>query len=1002
VDYQQSAKEFEARWQKYWAEHDIYKTPNPGDVDFDPSRDKFVILDFFPYPSGIGLHIGHPLGYIATDVKARFLRMRNFNVLYAMGFDAFGLPAEQYALQTGQHPSITTENNISNMLNQLTLLGLGHDPHRRFSTTDPDYYRWTQWIFLRLFNSYYDPEERWTGPDGHSNVGRARPIEMLIERLRAGEWRLNEEGTPVPQSQSPDGRIPSAEQMDAALDRARLAYLDEVPVNWCPMLGTVLSNEEVTNEGKSERGNYPVYKRPLNQWVLRITKYADRLLNDLVDLKWPKGIVQMQMDWIGQSQGAQIKFPVTDAKGVETFIKVFTTRPDTLFGATFITLAPEHPLVPLITTPERLDAVKSYQEEASRLKTVREQDENAKKTGVFTGAYAFNPASGEKLPVWISDFVLMTYGTGAIMSVPAHDSRDFEFAQTFGLRVKVVVEPTDEWLAAHAPATVAQASPSELKALYMEQPEAFNAAFSEEGIAVNSTSENISIDGLPMAEAITKIAEWLEARGYGQSRVQYKLRDWLFSRQRYWGEPFPIVFDEETGRAHRLADCELPVRLPDLQDFEPVTSKSPDSLPSPPLARAIDWMHVTGVILDDGSVRLIASAEAENGGAVIGDKRYQLRRFRRDTNTMPNWAGSCWYYLRYFDPHNEKAFVGWDAETYWSLQKLPDGRIQPGAVDLYVGGAEHAVLHLLYARFWHKALYDLGYLSTREPFYQLFNQGMITADAYRDERGVYVDVHDVVIREENEKRVPYNRETGERLITDPGKMGKRYKNGIPPEEVCLQYSTDTFRTYEMFMGPLEASKPWQSEAIIGLLRFLRNVWRLALNKDGNARDEQIDPEVDRLVHKTIKKVTGDIEGLRLNTAIAALMELSNALAKQTAVHESHVRTLVLLLSPFAPHLAEELISNLYPAEHQAKKSVIHFEWPTYDAEKVKDEELEVPVQVNGKRRSSIVVPVNITKEELETLALEDEAVRRHIDGKNVRRVVVVMKPRPQVINLVID
>ena len=980
-DYRTSAREFEARWRKHWAAQDIYRTPNPGDPEFDTAREKYVVFDMFPYPSGIGLHIGHPLGYLATDVKARFMRMRGFNVLHAMGFDSFGLPAEQFAIQTGQHPRITTENNIRTMLTQLQRLGLGHDPHRRFSTTDPDYMRWTQWIFLQLFHSYYDPDARWTGPDGHVTVGRARPITELVERLRGGEWVVNEDGAPVPRRAAPDGRTPAEAEIPRLLDRARLAYVDAVEVNWCPMLGTVLSNEEITNEGRSERGDHPVYRRPLRQWILRITPFANRLIDDLEDIDWPRGIAQMQRDWIGRREGARIDFPIDGGA-----IRVFTTRPDTVFGATFMVLAPEHPLVAQLTTPAQQAAVREYRAEAARVSGERPDAEDAPKTGVFTGGYATNPATGERIPVWIADYVLMGYGTGAIMAVPAHDSRDFAFARKFGIPVRVVVDPPDEWLKASAPSSLAQLDAGRLRAHYRTDPDTFTDAFTEDGTAMNSSGPGVSLDGQPTPAAKRTIVAWLEAQGLGKGQLQYKLRDWLFSRQRYWGEPFPVVHDPDTGEVFALNERELPVVLPELANFEPVMDQAPESMPDPPLSRATEWMSVHGIVLEDGTVRLVPPTTP---GA---------RLFRRDANTMPNWAGSCWYYLRYFDPKNSDTLVGRIAERYWALGRTRDGGIKAGAVDLYVGGAEHAVLHLLYARFWHKALYDLGWISTREPFQKLFNQGMITADAYTDDRGVYVDVHDVEVRTENGQRVAYEKQSGQRLLIDPGKMGKRYKNGIPPEEICDEYTVDTFRIYEMFMGPLDATKPWQSEAIIGILRFLRGIWQIATEKP---RAQALDPEIDRLVHKTIRKVGDDIDGLRMNTAVSALMELLNAFSRQPAVHADHVRTLVLRVSPFAPHLAEAALERLYPEEHRARRSVIRFDWPVYDPAKVVDEEVEVPVQINGVRRAVLTVPADISEADLKALVLADEKVQKHTDGKAIQRVVAVLKPRPTIVNLVV-
>ena len=995
--YKESAATFEAKWRARWAEGNVFRSPNPGDPDFDAAKPKFVVLDMFPYPSGVGLHIGHPLGYIATDIFARFQRMRGFNVLHAMGFDSFGLPAEQYAIQTGQHPAITTDENTANMLRQLRLLGLGHDEGRRFSTTDPDYYRWTQWIFLQLFHSFYDPETRWTDADGRKVAGRARPITELEALLASGAWVEDETGEPVPAARAAAGlRVPRDHIAEVA-ERGRLARVAEVPVNWCPMLGTVLSNEEVTNEGRSERGDYPVYKRPLKQWMLKITAYADRLLQDLELIDWPRGVIEMQRGWIGRSEGAEIDFAVPLPGGGEAAITVYTTRPDTLFGATFVALAPARGgLLDLIVTPDRRESVAAFIEVQEAVVAARDKAEVKTKTGVFTGAFAVNPATGERVPIWVVDYVIAGYGKGAIMAVPAHDERDFDFARAHDLPMRAVVAPDARWLEANAP----EGATGDLAAHYSAAPADFAVAFVGEGRAINSSGPGFALDGLATLEAKRAMIAALVEKGQGKGRTQYKLRDWLFSRQRYWGEPFPVLTDLATGRVHAVAESELPVLLPEMTDFRPVANEDPDSTPVPPLARAEDWMMAKGVLLADGTIHLTPD-HAEGDIVDHQGTEHRVRTFRRDPNTMPNWAGSCWYFLRYFDARNDKAFVSPEAEAYWGRGRGANGAARGGAVDLYVGGTEHAVLHLLYARFWHKVLYDLGHVSTPEPFDKLFNQGMITADAYKDGRGVYVDVHDVEMRDDGGQKVPFDKTTGERLTVDPGKMGKRYKNGIPPEEVAADYTTDTFRCYEMYLGPLDASKPWQADAIIGIFRFLNGVWRLATGEDGRSRVATPDATVDRIAHKTIRAVTEEVADLRMNTALGHLIKFYNALTDSQSVWDGHLRQLVLMLAPFAPHLGEELMERLDPVGHAAAGTVIRMPWPSFDPEKCKDAEVEVPIQVNGKKRDAITVPVDIDRATLEALALDREAVRRHTDGMTVARVIVVAKDVPTLVNIVV-
>ncbi|GHA92801.1 MULTISPECIES: leucine--tRNA ligase [Streptomyces] len=933
------AADIEARWQDFWDAEGTYEAPNPtGDLAGDPelaAKPKKFIMDMFPYPSGSGLHVGHPLGYIATDVYARHQRMTGHNVLHTLGFDAFGLPAEQYAVQTGTHPRASTEANMENMKVQLRRLGLGHDKRRSFATIDADYYKWTQWIFLQIFNSWYDTE-----------ADRARPIAELVALFESGERR------------TPDGRewgaLNAAERADV-LGQYRLAYASEAPVNWSPGLGTVLANEEVTADGRSERGNFPVFKAKLRQWNMRITAYADRLLNDLDGLDWPEAIKLQQRNWIGRSEGARVDFPV-DGAGAVT---VFTTRQDTLFGATYMVLAPEHDLVERIipaawpqgTHPvwtgghaSPAEAVTAYRKQAAAKSDVERQAEAKDKTGVFTGAYATNPVSGEKVPVFIADYVLMGYGTGAIMAVPAHDPRDFAFARAFELPVRCVVEPSDD--------RGTDASTWE------------DAFGSYDAKLVNSANDEISLDGLGVVDAKVKITEWLQAHGVGEGTVNFRLRDWLFSRQRYWGEPFPIVYDEE-GIAHPLPESMLPLELPEVEDYSPRTfdPEDADTQPETPLSRNADWVNVT---LDLGD----------------GPKKY-----RRETNTMPNWAGSCWYELRYLDPNNDQRLVDPAVEQYWMGPR--EG--QPtGGVDLYVGGAEHAVLHLLYARFWSKVLHDLGHISSAEPFHKLYNQGMIQAFVYRDNRGIAVPATEV------EERDGGYYHQGDKVSRVLGKMGKSLKNAVTPDEICGEYGADTLRLYEMAMGPLDVSRPWDTRAVVGQYRLLQRLWRNVVDEEtGEVTVADAEPGVDtlRALHKAIDGVGQDMAGMRFNTAIAKVTELNNHLTKAGGpLARSVAEQLVLLIAPLAPHVAEELWRRLGHTE-----SVVHQDFPVADPAYLVDETVTCVVQVKGKVRARLEISPSITDEELEALALADEGVVAALGGAGIRKVIV---RAPKLVNIV--
>ncbi|WFE29402.1 leucine--tRNA ligase [Solwaraspora sp. WMMD791] len=917
------AGEIERRWQQRWEQDGTFHAPNPTGPLADPEHpragaDKLFLLDMFPYPSGAGLHVGHPLGFIGTDCYGRYQRMAGRNVLHAMGFDAFGLPAEQYAVQTGQHPRTTTEANIERYRAQLRMLGLAHDDRRSVATTDVEFYRWTQWIFLQVFNSWYD-----------ADAGRARPVSELIAAYESG------------QRATPDGRAWSEltdRERREAVDAHRLAYISEAPVNWCPGLGTVLANEEITADGRSERGNFPVFKRNLRQWMMRITAYADRLLDDLDLLDWPEPIKLMQRNWIGRSTGAHITFP-TDAAPIE----VFTTRPDTVFGATYMVLAPEHALVDALVPaawPEGTrpawtgghatpaEAVEAYRKQAAGRTDAERHAESRDKSGVFVGAYATNPVNGARLPIFIADYVLAGYGTGAIMAVPAQDERDWDFAEVFDLPIVRTVTP----------------------------PEGFTGkAYTGDGPAMNSDFLN----GLGVTEAKERIIAWLEAGGHGRGAVTYRLRDWLFSRQRYWGEPFPIVYDE-TGLPIALPDELLPLELPEVDDFSPRTFDPDDagSDPETPLSRATDWVEVE---LDLTGVP----------GAPAGRRRY-----RRETNTMPQWAGSCWYELRYADPTNSDAFVDPANERYWMG---PASAADCGGVDLYVGGVEHAVLHLLYARFWHKVLFDLGHVSSVEPFRRLFNQGYIQAYAYTDARGAYVDAAEVTERDGGwfHGDVAVNREYG--------KMGKSLRNVVTPDEMCEAYGADTFRVYEMSMGPLEVSRPWETRAVVGSYRFLQRVWRALVDEHSGASrvtDAPADDELRRLTHRVVDGVRADMDGLRFNTAIAKLIELTNALTRLPATPREVAEPLVLMLAPFAPHVAEELWQRL---GHTG--SLAYADFPVADPALLRAASVTYPVQVAGKVRGRVEVPAEAGEEEVRAAALA--AVAEHLGGRTPRKVIVV-------------
>ena len=919
------AQDIELRWQHWWDSHGSFEAPNPagplGDLAAVAGREKMFVLDMFPYPSGAGLHVGHPLGFIGTDVFSRYKRMAGYNVCYTMGFDAFGLPAEQYAVQTGQHPAITTSANIANMRRQLARLGLSHDKRRSIETTDPQYYRWTQWIFLQIFNSWYDTS-------ANNGVGSARPIAELITAFESGSRA------------TPDGRawssLSTGEQR-SLVDDHRLAYVSEAPVNWCPGLGTVVANEEVTADGRSERGNFPVFKRNMRQWMMRITAYADRLIDDLDLLDWTDAIKTMQRNWIGRSEGARVRF--ASAAGD---IEVFTTRPDTLFGATFMVLAPEHPFVAQLTTADHIDAVAEYKSVAKAKKDIDRQDATREKTGVFTGSFATNPVNGQQIPVWIADYVLMGYGTGAIMAVPCGDHRDFEFARQFGLSIPAIQQPSASWFAERNIAESLDTS---------TWPEAFVG----DAVYVQSANaDGLELNGLSSVTEGKRLAnEWLKARDRGHGTVNFRLRDWLFSRQRYWGEPFPIVYDEFGPIG--LPDSSLPVLLPETESFSPRTFDANDEFSNPesPLDR-LDWWTDIDMDLGDGT-----------------------RSYHRDTNVMPNWAGSCWYELRYLDPTNNDVLVDKEVERYWMG---PQGDGHPGGVDLYVGGVEHAVLHLLYSRFWHKVLFDLGHVSSKEPFHRLFNQGMILAAAFKDERDVYVDAASV-----QEAGGQFTFE-GKPVTREWGKMGKSLKNAVSPDDMYEAYGADTLRLYEMSTGPMDASRPWETRDVVGMHRFLQRLWRNLVDEEtGELRlGAAADIDTVRLLHRTINDVRADMDELHFNTAIAKMIELNNVLTKLGACPHDLAESLVLMIAPLCPHIAEELWSKLGHTD-----SLTNTPFPVADPALLVSETIELPVQVNGKFRGRIVVPTDAADDQVRAAALADDKVIAALAGATPKKIIVV-------------
>ncbi len=905
------ANELEIRWQSRWKNDGIYSIGNPGDEGFDETKPKFYCLDMFPYPSGAGLHVGHPVGYIGSDIISRFKRMSGYNVLHPMGWDAFGLPAEQYAIETGVHPAITTKKAIDTFRCQLQRIGFCYDWSREFATIDPNYYKWTQWIWLNAYNSWFDPKTK-----------TAKAIQTLFDALDSGEITCE----PTPWKSMDD------ESKNEYIDEHRLVYLGMQVVNWCPKLGTVLANEEVI-DGKSERGNHPVFRRPLKQWMFRITAFADRLLEDLDTLDWPQSTLKMQQEWIGRSEGADIDFTLNDCGNS---IRVYTTRPDTLFGVTFMVLAPEHQLVDelIASPPSGCDGNKlsEYVTEARNRADVDRMADTKEKSGVFSGLYATNPATGKPIPVWIADYVLMGYGHGAIMAVPAHDQRDHDFAEAHDIEIIEVVNPNNKT----------------------------EGCFSGNGTAINSSSDFLSIDGLQTTDAQLKVISWLEENNIGVAKVNYRLRDWLFSRQRYWGEPFPIVFDNN-GKHYPVCEHALPVELPGLKDYTPAESDDPQPL----LANAGDWLHTT-------------AGEAGVDPSLLSPDT----PVTREANTMPSWAGSCWYEIRFCSPHDNERFVNKDAEKYWMC----------GGIDLYIGGAEHAVLHLLYARFWHKLLFDLGKVTCNEPFQKLFHQGMLTSYAYQRKNKSLVATNLVEERDGAFHEI----ETGEELERVVAKMSKSLKNVINPDDVIAEYGADTLRLYEMYMGPLEASAPWNTRDIVGVHRFLQRVWRLVIDEEtGNVRDSlqsESNGTVERSLHSTIAKVTQDIPKLSYNTAIASMIEFVNTATSEGTITTSQADSFVRLLSPFAPHISQELFSKIGCAGYVSNQS-----WPEFDPKQLVADVIEMPVQIMGKVRGRISVPTNANDKQVEKFALENENISQLLENLTVRKVIVVPN---KIINIV--
>ncbi len=879
--------EIEKKWQKFWEENKTFKT-----TDDLSNPNKYYVLDMYPYPSGAGLHVGHPEGYTATDIVSRYKRMKGFNVLHPMGWDAFGLPAEQYAIQTGTHPSITTQKNCDTFRRQIKELGLSYDWDREINTTDPGYYKWTQWIFIRLYNTWFDFDQQ-----------RGRPIDELK----------------VPEEIVLKGEKAETEYINSR----RLAYYDNAQVNWCPSCKIVCANEEVLTDGTHEKCGNLVEKKNLKQWMLRIQHYAERLLQGLDDLDWQNGIKDSQRNWIGKSIGAEVIFRLKDK---DEEIKVFTTRPDTLFGATYMVLAPEHELTRKITTGSQKAKVEDYVKAASLKSDLDRTDLSKEKTGVFTGSYAINPVNNKEIPIWIADYVLTGYGTGAIMAVPAHDTRDFEFARQFNLDISCIMDPDTE--------------DKELREKVLKSDE----CWTEDGVYINSSSTETGLDinGLNKKEGISKTIEWLDDRNIGEAKVNYKIRDWLFSRQRYWGEPFPVIHWED-GEISLLNDEELPLELPVMEKYEPGDNGES------PLANAGDWLEVRD----------------KNG-----------RKGRRETNTMPQWAGSCWYYLRYIDPDNSESIFDKEKENYW----MP--------VDLYIGGAEHAVLHLLYSRFWHKVLFDLGIVSHDEPYKKLFNQGMILAFAYETPAGAKIN-GDLV--EERDGKY-FHKETREELKQIVAKMSKSLKNVINPDDVTSKYGADSFRLYEMFMGPLDAPKPWDDKGVKGVFGFLSKAHRFFANTD-NIFEGPEDKELEKLLHQTIKKVEGDIENLRFNTAVSALMIFTNLAVKKAKISQKSADTFTLLLAPFAPHLAEELWQIF-----GHKESLAYEKWPQADESLLVENSFEYPVSFNGKMRFKLELPLDMDKKEIEDMVLQHEKSFKWLDGKAPKKVIIVPG---KIINIVV-